>query len=74
MQKTDFCEDHFRKPHAGVMQDALFGNRAKRQANLTFPIPLAADRVRSTQLADFIKYKEVVALFLPSLKALARLT
>lgn len=74
MQKTEFCEDHFRKPHTGTMQDGLFGNRRKPQADTTFPIPIGNNEAVSAQLADFIAYKGVAVFFLPSLAGLARLT
>ena len=74
MQKTDFCEDHFRSPHAGTKQDGLFGNRRKPQADTTFPIPMGNSETVSAQLADFIAYKGVAVFLLPSLAGLARLT
>jgi len=71
LQKTDFTEGFFRKPYAGTMQDALFGNRSKPGADATFAIPMTADSVLRVQLTDFIAYRGVAALFLPSHRSLA---
>jgi len=74
IQKTDFAEGYFNLPYAGSMQDALFGNRKKPGSSARFAIPFESGEPARADLVDFITYKGVAVLFLPSFTALARLT
>jgi hypothetical protein len=70
IHKTEFS-DVFRKIPDGLnAQDALAGNREDPKANTQLHIPQADKAALDLQLKNFIRYKGVVVLFAPSIKAL----
>jgi deferrochelatase/peroxidase EfeB len=71
IQKTDFSDAFKKIPDGLNAQDALVGNREDPKANTRFEIPRADKAALSLQLQNFIRYKGVLVLFAPGMKALS---
>jgi deferrochelatase/peroxidase EfeB len=70
IHKTEFSDAFKKIPDGLNAQDALVGNREDPKANTQLHVPQAEKAALDLQLKNFIRYKGVVVLFAPSIKAL----
>ncbi|WP_376967865.1 hypothetical protein ABNQ39_36785 (plasmid) [Azospirillum sp. A26] len=69
MQKTSFATGFEKKPHSTLMQDALFGNRGGADADDRL-LPDGNAQNLAMSLRNFITYRGVTTLLMPSLPTL----
>jgi deferrochelatase/peroxidase EfeB len=70
MQKTEFSDAFKSVPNGLNSQDALIGSRQDPTAYTRFYLPRSNGSPLNLQLVDFVRYKGVVVLFAPSIKAI----